>query len=51
MYQVVNFASKAGNFNTYNGLQIGPTLLTATFLPQGNNPTNLTLNGQGVVAA
>ena len=44
MYQVVNFASKTGNFNTYNGLQIGPTLLTATFLP-ANNPTNLTLNG------
>ena len=44
MYQVVNFASKTGNFNTYNGLQIGTTLLTATFLP-ANNPTNLTLNG------
>ena len=44
MYQVMNFASKTGDFSTYNGLQIGPTLLTATFLP-ANNPTNLTLNG------
>ena len=43
MYQVVNFASKTGNF-TYSGLQIGPTLLTPTFLPPVN-PTNLTLNG------
>ena len=50
MYQVMNFLSKTGDFSKYNGLQIGPTLLTPTFLPQGNNPTNLTLNGQGVVA-
>ena len=48
-FQVLTFASKTGDFQTYNGLYIsGQTGLVPAYLPSGD-PTNLTLTGSNTL--